>query len=532
MQNDYIDVYRQVGDFMSVQTCFPDAFDTAARTLSDRITAHGAGDPWVRAWLAGQDIVFADCSGSTDLPPLDPQAPEWLKRDRAYQAAAVALYRRDFTKAQAQFDAIAADAASPWQKMAPYLAARAAVTAALPTRDPALYANARDRLIALAPPTAYGHVGLGPLAGALDFRDRADARRRELAQMLTAPILPANVAADFKDSRRLGQSPPGDPAYLDWLAVFGREPDQTETAWFEHFAADQVWKTDADALDHARARDGPRTKDPAWLLAALARIRSPDRGAVDGSDRGSESRAGRQSRRPDRAVSSRPAGPRPPIPQRRGPTSTPPWRGRPVVVVTQPAAGGADAGGPRSAELARLAPRTSPCVTEDDSEQGLRWRQRSAWRGCPYSPNRPDMFVSAMRRWRSSTACPCRRASAWPRTTTLPPPLRLDVALTSWTRAVLMQDMPAALRLTATLQPLLPQLDAEWKTLLAAKTPEDKRFAAWFILAKMPGMDVDLGGTYTRPQGKVSRVRWSLARLALCAASRPRRCATAGQGRR
>jgi len=146
--NDYIDVYRQVRDFMSVQTCFPDAFTTAARTLADRVTAHGDSGPWVRAWLTNQDVVFSNCSQDIELSPPDPAAPDWLKRDRAYQAAAVALYRRDFAKAQNLFDAIAADNASPWQKLAPYLSARAAVNAALPTGNPALYANARQRLIA------------------------------------------------------------------------------------------------------------------------------------------------------------------------------------------------------------------------------------------------------------------------------------------------------------------------------------------------------------------------------------------------
>lgn len=499
IRNDFIDVYRPVRDFMAVQSCFPDAFDTAQRTLADRIAKNGAASPWVRAWLDGQDVVFSNCATNVDLPPPDPTAPDWLKRDRAYQAAAVALYRRDFGKAQQLFDAIAADAASPWSGMAPYLSARAAVTAALPTNDPELYANARRRLIALAPPTAFGHVDLITLAGALDFRDRAQARRGELARMLMAPTLPPNVAADFKDSRRLGQSPPGQPPYLDWIAVFGRPPDQTDTPWAEHFNADNVRKTDADALDHARGRWAEH-KEPAWLLAALAwsdpgtaaaelaeaaKAIPPDSPAYLTAlyhrfrlDSGSDTAALRAEldtalARSDLSQSTR------------------------NLLLAERTMVARDL-----ADLARLAPRTSPCVAEDGSEKGC-ISPVFGLEGLPYSPNRPDIrFGDDASATIDRLPAPARVRLA--QDETLPAPLRLDVALTSWTRAVLMQDMATAQRLTPLLQTLLPQLDAEWKAFAAAKSPEDRRFAAWFVLAKMPGLDVDLSGTYTRPQGKVA----------------------------
>ena len=70
--------------------------------------------------------------------------------------------------------------------------------------------------------------------------------------MLTAPVLPARAAVDFKDSRLLGRTSDGTPAYLDWITVFGRTPDVPQATWFEHYAVDQPWKTDADALHHAR----------------------------------------------------------------------------------------------------------------------------------------------------------------------------------------------------------------------------------------------------------------------------------------
>ena len=115
-----------------------------------------------------------------------------------------------------------------------------------PPADAAAIAAARQCLAALAAAEAYGHDELAALTHALDIRIDPDRRRHELAEVLVAPTLPATV--DFRGSRLLGQSNYGTPDYLDWIAVFGRTPDQPEASWFEHFAVDQVWKTDADAL--------------------------------------------------------------------------------------------------------------------------------------------------------------------------------------------------------------------------------------------------------------------------------------------
>ncbi len=497
--NNYINVFRSVGDFVAVQTCFPDAFATATRTLAARVSAHGVKEPWVAAWLAAQDAVFAACSGDAELPPLDPLAPDWLKADRAYQQAALTLYRRDFAAAEQMFSAIAADATSPWQQLAPYLAARAAVDAALPSSDPALFEAARKRLIMLAPPGTYGHGDLAPLAGALDFRDRSDARRRELAQLLTAASLPANVAADFKDSRRLGQSPPGDPPYLDWIAVFGRAPDKPEAEWFDHYKLDQVWQTDAAALAHARAR-WTETNDPAWLLAALSWT-SPGPDAADlitaaravaadqpafltalyhrvRLDQDADPVAVRADldavlARTDLSLTSR------------------------NLLTSERVLNAAD-----PADLARLGPRVSPCLTDDDSDKGCVAGDFKL-EYPPVGQLRPDVrfgdeAVAIIDRMPLAARVKLAEDPA------LPEALRLDLGLTNWTRAVLMQDMPTATRVAMTLRPLLPQLEPEWAAFLAAKAGDDKRFAAWFILAKVPGLDVDLGGTYTRPQGKVA----------------------------
>ena len=122
-----LDTEREIGNFVRVPNCFADAFTTAAQTLHERITAHGADDAGVKAWLAAQDAVFANCAKDGDLPPLSADAPDWLSADRAYQEAAVELYRRHFPEAVRRFTAIGNDAGSPWRQLGPYLTARAAV---------------------------------------------------------------------------------------------------------------------------------------------------------------------------------------------------------------------------------------------------------------------------------------------------------------------------------------------------------------------------------------------------------------------
>ena len=96
---------------------------------------------------------------------------------------------------------------------------------------------------------------------------------------------------------------------------------------------------------------------------------------------------------------------------------------------------------------------------------------------------------------------------------TLPSTLRLDVALTDWTRAVLLDNTAVAVRMAQLLRGLLPQLAPEWTAYSSARNRQDQRIAGWFLLAKMPGAAVDLADpnlAYVRPVGSVSSFegRW------------------------
>jgi hypothetical protein len=488
----YLETDRDVGELYGVPNCFADAFDTAVKTLADRIARFGKDDKSVRAWLDGQDIVFASCHDDADFAPLPDGAPDWLTADRAYQAAARMLYRRDFDAAAAQFRAIAADPASPWRDTGRYLALRAEIRGAIHAQSADLYARAQADAASLTGADGFGQAELPKLAGMLEFRAAPDQRRAKVIASLSAPMLTAAAAADFKDLRRLGQNPAGTPELLDWIATFGRDPDDTE--YHSRNDPDLVWKTNDEARSHAleRWRAG---HDPAWLIAALAAT-AP--GATEAAELDKATRA---------IAADAPAY-----------LTTAFHRIRLTAQSADPGATRAELDAilgrsdlsattrnlflaeriqfaETAAKFAELAPRKGACPVKPPEDETC----DPDYRGDP--DQGVDLGTDAVvliNRMTIETRAALSRADA------LGPGFRLDIALTTWVRAVLAQNNAAADALAGDLKRLLPQLAPEWQNFLDAKAPEDKRFAAEFILAKIPGAAIDLGPDYNRPTGTIA----------------------------
>ncbi|MGC2235217.1 MAG: hypothetical protein WA584_03600 [Pyrinomonadaceae bacterium] len=142
---------RAYGGYDFFPNCTKNAFETATQTLSDRITSYGSEDKDVKAWLAAQDEVFANCASGKQTPEAPTEAmPEWLQKDRAYQIAAAEFYSLDYEKAGRDFAAIAQDTSSPWQETADYLVGRTLIRQASLTKDEAkinqFYAQAEQHL--------------------------------------------------------------------------------------------------------------------------------------------------------------------------------------------------------------------------------------------------------------------------------------------------------------------------------------------------------------------------------------------------
>jgi hypothetical protein len=192
---------RRGEDYTATPNCFDDAFAAAAATMRNRIGRHGARSPAVKAWIRTQDRVFQACSEpGVSLPPLIPGAPAWLKADRAYQEAALALYDGRYLEAEERFGAIGRDRTSPWQPMALYLQVRARMREALarPSRHGFATARAAVARLAAAPAGTYGQGEAGKLQGMLDYRERPAAYLRQLDAALAARRPPAAVAPMLK----------------------------------------------------------------------------------------------------------------------------------------------------------------------------------------------------------------------------------------------------------------------------------------------------------------------------------------------
>lgn len=478
----YVALDRPGPDYTRIDNCFPDAFDTAAAALRERIERHGAADPAVRAWLAAQDSVFAACSeADAALPPLAADSPAWLRADRAYQEAAFALYNFRNAEAATRFAAIARDPGSPWRPMGVYLGVRALHREAIAHPGPASFARARRVIAALAatPAGTYGRGQATAMRRWLDFRERPAALLAELDRELGAAPPPDDPVIGLRDYLRLARTATPRPDAADWILTLQSEDR-------------------AQAGDHARAR-WAATRDAAWLIAALS-LTSPGEPGADALAADA-----------DRLTPGEPAWPSALYHLVRltiadaDPAET---RARLDAMLARGdltltdrnlftalrAQAAADLG-----DFIRFALRRPYCVASDVSyclSEGwteaprMLGRQGGAWVGLG-----PDARAIIDR-------MPLADRIALSRSPALPEPLRLDLALTGFARAVLMRDEAAIDGLAGDLARLLPQMRSDWRAIPALPPGPAKRFAEYFAMAKIPGLRADLAD-YTRPRGTV-----------------------------
>jgi hypothetical protein len=309
--------------------CGPDAYGFATRTLRELVADTSLKDADRRAWIAGQDAVFARCSwtpGKTAAPPLPAplpdRAPARLKALNAYQHAAALFYGDDFAAARKEFDAIAAVPDHPMRAWATLGALRSIVReAVLDAEWDAAVDDAwtRRRLrgaafnAAVAEPAARHNARTNALVKDLETRTKAalaDATlapahkaigytaRRAAMQLL--PNLPLGVAMNALDR------PDYNPYAMGALDLFQElyprvSPDRPEGAianalrqhaWFDFVVTvqgcgDAAKAPDAAVCDgehaHALAR-WQETKDNAWLLAALMTARQPSASDLPAAD--------------------------------------------------------------------------------------------------------------------------------------------------------------------------------------------------------------------------------------------------------
>ncbi len=513
----FLPTARPGPNFTSLETCFPEAFETAAATLKDRVAREGGPTVAVRAWLATQDGVFDACGteGATLPPPLA-APPPWLKADRAYQEAAFALYMGRDLEAADRFAAIGRDASSPWRRMGPYLQVRALVREALSRPSPAAFARAQAALAAFArrPADSFGRSRADDLRHVLLFRADPAALRAEIDTALAAHDPPAKTDVLFRDLSDLYDTAHQPSDALDWMTALRADHGADETA-------DSARRR---ALAHAAQRWGD-SRDPAWLLAALSLANAGDPEAAP-------------------LVAAGEA-----LPQ-----TDPAWLTVQLHLVRLGLASGGLASGVTAAgpSADRLRTRLDALLARPD----LRAADRNLFRAqrLQLARDLPELARLALRRRicadppadapRPAGALPACLREGWSVYTVqyggvfdgegqtgttglgedaravidrmplaqrlaiaedaaLPERLRLDISLTSFARAVALQSDPAIDRAARRLIALLPQLADPLLRVVATPPGPDKRFAEFFVLSQIPGLRTDLVD-YTRPEKTVA----------------------------
>jgi hypothetical protein len=480
-------------DYTSLPNCLADAFSNAAHTLQDRIASYSAGSPDVQAWLAAQDAVFTACAAPVaGLPALSEAAPAWLRADHQYQAAALDFYNGTYPAAADGFAAIAADTTSPWHGIAPYLRVRALLRQALATHAAADFVAAHAAAQAV-PPAA-------KLADMAQLHADPTAAASRLVAALGTPDLSAQAASDFKDLQSLGRTT-ARPELLDWIATF-----KTGAAAPPVAPPDSATKLDAAkaaegrrvvALAHAQDRYGA-THDAAWLLAVLA-LMQPDEAPgtttlADAAALDPQSpsyltalfhRARLLNGTPD-AATLRPMLDA--VLARTDLTAT--ARNLFLAERLQLATSLADV----SAAMLRQLQCTQPsdgCVGDawgfGGTGSGLFVGDKGVGDDARYLIDRMGLSTRVTLSGLAS----------------LPTPIRIDIALTSFARAVLLHDDATADALARSLGGLLPVMADDFAAIAKAGSGPDKLFAEYFVFAKIPGLRADLLD-YTRPEGKIT----------------------------
>ncbi len=486
--------------------CFRSAFDTATSALERRIAAYGAASPWVRAWLAAQDAVFQACDGtSVELPALASNAPGWLRKDRAYQQAALDFYSGRYPQAADQFATIARDRHSPWRRYGLYLAARSLSRDALQNPDKVHYDRVSVAVNAVlsSKDDLFGKDDARGIRRAIDFRQRPLSLLATVERELNAPSLPSDAPVALADYMRTARDNASPPSFADWAMTLNDEfgwPDveAAKARWAE--TLDLGWlliatqePTQVDAVARARSRF-TESGDVAWLLAAFAMAPATDPTAASLVADGEAIREGHpgwltaQYHIARLTISTAdPARIRAridPILARRNLSRTD--RNLFLGIRAQVASSLDD--------FVRFAVRHPICTsTKPDTcvEDGYPENDSSLART-------DQGFVGLGEDARALIdRMPLAMRAGLARHPGLPAPLRLDIALTSFGRAVALRDDRIVDQLAKDMAGLMPEMRADWRRIGGTPSGSAKRFAELVTMSRLPGLTADLA-TYQR----------------------------------
>jgi hypothetical protein len=484
-------------------SCFPNAYRNAAATLLQRIKEHGATDPSVREWATGEDAVLANCTADSPLPVAVPTAPAWLMADRAYQIATAYFYRFDYAQAATLYAAIGKDTASPWSKLARYLAARAAVHAAIVAKTPDSIAAANTAIAAVAadPELADYHADAPRLASMLAFGAQPQQRAQQLATSLLATNLPATLAVDLHDLKDLART---GKRYTDvgaWMYDINTlnggagSPNADAKAdvlkrWHDGHALPWLVAVmmflapnDPDAAEAMMASQAIDANSPAHYTLAWHRVRLLIEGGKTDDARAEL----------DRLLAT------PALPEGVGNLMR--YHRLKLARDVGEFAGFAV----RTGEFLMYLydPRTKldayplplPPTKWDSYTAGVvSWRTELSQKSPPY--------FDADAAYDMSSFMPLPMMAQVVLAPGLPANVKRDISLAVWTRAVLLDDADTAKAMADAVAPFFPQFADDWKAYRNAANGDDKKAEAALLLLKLPAArpyaDSGLGYIYKR----------------------------------
>ena len=494
-------------------SCFPNAYSNAGATLIRRIEEHKVTDPSVREWIAGEDAVLANCEADAALPAEAPGAPDWLKADRAYQIATAYFYRLDYARAAELYAAIGQDAASPWRKLARYLAARAAVHAAIvaKTADSIAASSATIAGMAADPELADYRADAPKLASMLAFATRPQQRAQELAASLLAADLPATLAVDIHDLRDLERT---GKRYTDvgaWIydidmltAESGHQKPDVKAdvlaRWHDGHALPWLVAAmmflepkDPDTAAAIAASQAVDANSPAYYTLAWNRLR-----LLIGLGKADEARAelDRQLATPSlpEGVGNLMRYQRLTLARNIGEFATfAVRRGEFLMYMYDPRTG-----------LGATPLPLTPTKRDSDTATVVAWR--------PELSQKDPLYFDADGAYGMSSFMPLPMMAQVVLAPGLPANIKRDIGLAVWTRAVLLDDTDTAKSMADAVAPFFPQYADDWRSYRVAATPEARKVEAALIMLKLPAArpypDYGLGYVYQRDKIGLYGPRW------------------------
>ena len=467
-----INRFKVLPGYASILNCGDGAFRNATATLIERGRAGAAHDD-LRAWVAAQDQVFANCSGSNgpSIPAALPAtAAPWMQADRAYQIAAAEFYAGRFDAAAADFDRIGGDPASPWHGIAPYLAARALIRKTTIDGAAAQPAQEQLRKVLADPDAAAWHASARDLARYLLARTVPERALGEAAHAVATER--TGVAAAMNDYRLLldhfldgGRQAPQNEDITDWIAAMQYSPgDRALVKWratrtLPWLVAALTFADRADPELMAAAAQVPRSS-PAFTTVEFHRLRLLP---------------------PDDARSGLDAALRRDMP--------PPVRNLFLAARMRVARDWDD--------LLRYAPRTVAATFVDGWQAGY----------APVMDPELNLDDDAARILNSQVPLAMLRLAAV--NSSLPPNLRLRVARAVWVRSILLNDTATA----ASIAPVAASLERQLKPFidlyLAAPDDQARGFAAAWLMLNDPGLRtvIDAGAGRLTAAGRIDPLR-------------------------